>query len=149
MQAMFDKKTADLFTPEALDGRSREEIIILASVIEREAHGDDDRATIAGIIEKRLKAHMPLQIDATVAYGAGVPENQLTKDDFLIDSPYNTYKYAGLPPTPISNPGLESLAAALSPKETEYIYYLHDKNGNIHYAKTFAEHEKNVKVFLR
>src|SRR5690606_36216868 len=114
--------------------------VIMASLIEREAKGDDDRALIAGILYNRLEEGMRLQVDATVAYAAGVKEGELLRSMFDIDSPYNTYRYGGLPPAPIANPGLLSLEAALHPEPSEYLYYLHDKRGSIHYAKTFAEH---------
>jgi len=149
MRSMFDSETATLFTPVALGVRTKEQVVVMASLIEREASGNDDRATIAGILWKRLALGMPLQVDATVAYANGVPENSLAKSDFSIDSLYNTYIYKGLPPGPISNPGLQALRGALDPKETPYLYYLHDKHGSIHYAKTYAEHLANIKNYLK
>ena len=101
---------------------------------------------------------MGLQADATVQYAVaskkcvpGIECNWwpiLTKQDLTIDSLYNTYKYRGLPPTPIANPGLSSIKAAIFPEKTEYFYYLHDPSGKIHYAKTLDEHNANVRKYL-
>jgi len=149
MRAMFDFKTANLFSSAALGGRSVSSIVIMASLVEREAHGSDDRAVIAAILYKRLELGMRLQVDATVAYAAGKGDEALSKADFAIDSPYNTYRHGGLPPGPIANPGIAAITAALSPAKTSYLYYLHDKNGSIHYAKTYAEHQKNIARYLK
>ena len=149
MRSMFDRQTSELFQKNSITESKQKNIVIMASLIEREAHGDDDRGTIAGILYNRLDIHMPLQVDATVAYAAGVSENNLKKADFSVDSPYNTYKYKGLPPGPISNPGLEALTAAVQPTASEYLYYLHDSRGTIHYAKTYKEHLANIKKYLR
>ena len=148
MRAMFEKQTAPLFAAYHLTDARKAAAVIMASLIEREAHGDDDRATIAGILYKRLSLGMPLQVDATVAYANGKEESLLQKSDFSTDSPYNTYTYKGLPPGPISNPGIEALTAALNPTVTPYLYYLHDKHGTIHYAKTYSEHLANIKRYL-
>ncbi len=126
MRAMFDAKTAGLFTPAALNGRTEADIVTMASLIEREASGDDDRATIAGILWKRISLGMRLQVDAAP----------------------DTYLHAGLPAAPIANPGLQALDAAMNPVSTPYLYYLHDKNGTIHYAKTYAEHQANIAKYL-
>jgi UPF0755 protein len=149
MRAMFERKTKGLFTETALRGRSEKDIVVMASIIEREAHGENDRATIAGILWKRLAQGMALQVDATVAFANQVREADLRKSHFKLDSPYNTYVYKGLPPGPIANPGIEALTAALAPNETPYLYYLHDTRGTIHYAKTYAEHQKNIAKYLR
>ena len=126
MSANFNKKITPIRPEIAKSGKTEKEIVIMASVIEREAHGDDDRELIAGILWKRFNMGMPLQVDAA-------PE---------------TYKTKGLPKSPIGNPGLKALLAALHPKNSLYLYYLHDKNGAIHYAKTFAEHVKNRLKYL-
>ena len=149
MISMFNRKAGMLISTSKEHDRGNNVIVTMASIVEKEAHGEDDRATIAGILWKRLDAGMPLQVDATVAYAAGVQENKLTKSLFAINSPYNTYKYKGLPPGPISNPGLAALTAAGNPAPTDYLYYLHDKNGTIHYAKTYAEHLKNIAKYLK
>jgi UPF0755 protein len=148
MQKLFTQKTATLFT--GMNDAEVAKTVILASLLEREARGDDERAVIAGILVKRLSLGMRLQVDATVAYANGISEQELTKADFAKDSPYNTYLYKGLPPGPIANPGIVSLTAALHPNlATPYLYYLHDSRGSIHYAKTYAEHQANIWAYLR
>ncbi len=125
------------------------QIITLASIVEREAAGENDRALIAGILEHRLAIGMPLGADATIAYVFSKDTKQVTHADTLINSPYNTYRIVGLPPTPIANPGIASIRAVLHPEGTEYLYYLHDTDGIIHPAKTFAEHKVNIAKYLR
>jgi len=131
----------------------------IASLVERETRSEAERPVVAGILLKRLKAGWPLQVDAAVQYAvAGVncsrfdPACQwwpsLTKEDLMINSPFNTYKFKGLPPAPIANPGLSSLEAAFSPEESDYWFYLHDGQGQIHYAKTLAEHQENIQKYL-
>jgi len=135
---------------------TKEQIVILASLLEREAKNFKDKKIIAGILLKRLKADWPLQIDATVQYALGYQSKEkswwkknLTSQDLEIDSPYNTYKNKGLPPTPISNPGLDSLTAVIEAEvETPYWYYLSDKKGVVHYAKTLEEHNLNIEKYL-
>lgn len=128
---------------------SKEEIIILASLIEAETNGNDDREMISGIIQNRLRINMALQIDASVRYALSKFTEPLTYADLKVDSPYNTYTNRGLPPGPIGNPGLSSIEAALNPSKTDYLYYLHDEDGTIHYAKTFEEHKQNISKYLR
>jgi UPF0755 protein len=149
MRAMFDKQTSALFDKPLTSGRTKAAIVTMASLVEREAHGADDRGTIAGILYKRISLGMRLQVDATVAFAADKSDASLTKADFSIDSPYNTYTHAGLPPGPIASPGQEAIKAAIDPVDTPYLYYLHDKNGSIHYAKTYAEHLKNIAAYLK
>lgn len=143
--AQFDKETRTL----DLKGKSLQEVIVMASIIEKEAFGDEDRKIISGILWKRLSIHMPLQVDATFKYILGKESSELTIDDLKTDSPYNTYTNRGLPPGPICNPGIESIRATLEPESTEYIYYLHDKDGNAYYAKTFDAHKKNKSLYLK
>lgn len=133
-----------------------EEIIILASLVEREAKFDHDRLLVSSVILNRLKNGMKLDIDATVQYALGYqPEvkswwkENLTKEDLEIDSPYNTYRNPGLPPTPICNPGLAAIKAVIEAPETNYLYYLSDKKGKIHLAKTLEEHNENIKKYLQ
>ncbi len=123
--------------------------IILASIVEREGYNSQDRPIIAGIIEKRLEEGWLLQTDATLLYPLKDWKHVLTEQDLKMDSLYNTYKVIGLPPTPICNPGLESIQAVKNPQKTEYYYYIHDKSGVPHYAKTLAEHNSNVNQYLR
>ena len=149
MRSLFTKKTELLLNKETASPWKVSEIVIIASLIEREARGDDDRATIAGVIFNRLEKGMPLQLDASVAYANEIPDNELTKAHFSVDSPYNTYMYRKLPPGAIANPGIESITAALNPAKTDYLYYLHDKHGTIHYAKTYPEHQRNINRYLK
>jgi UPF0755 protein len=124
------------------------DIIIMASILEGEAL-PEDRAVVAGILWKRLEIGMPLQVDSTFKYINGKNTYELTVEDLKIDSLYNTYKYKGLPPGPISNPGLEAIISAVNPTKTKYLYFLTEKDGTIHYAKTFEEHKKNRELYLQ
>ncbi len=127
IQKNYEKKIAPLRNDIALSGHTEAEIIVMASIIEKEAHGANDRAIIAGILWNRINSGMPLQVDAAPS----------------------TYKYKGLPDNPISNPGLATIKAAIAPVLSKYIYYLHDSSGNIHYASTYKEHEQNIKKYLK
>ncbi len=144
----FNTKISPLLSDIVQSGKNKKDIITMASIIEKEAHGDEDRSIISGILWNRINIGMPLQVDATFLYILGKGSSSLTLDDLKTDSLYNTYLYKGLPPGPIGNPGLESIKAAIFPSATEYLYYLHDKNGGIHYAKTFEEHKKNKLKYL-
>jgi UPF0755 protein len=128
------------------------EVVILASLIEREAAGPADRALIAGIMLNRLTVHMPLQIDATLQYIKGSTGNWWPVPmgtDKLLESPFNTYKHLGLPPHAIANPGLDAINAVLNPQATDCLYYLHDTKGSIHCSKTYAGQLANVKKYLK
>lgn len=134
--------------------RSQKEIVILASLIEREGRHDEDRFLIASVLENRLDIGMALQIDATVQYALGYQPQQkswwkqgVTLNDLKVNSPYNTYAHPGLPPAPIANPGSEALEAAANPSESDYLYYITDKNGINRYAKTYEEHNVNIKKY--
>lgn len=136
---------------------TKKEIIILASLVEREARLPATREKIAGIILKRYLADWPLQIDATVQYILGYQPNEkswwkkeLTDADLKIDSPYNTYKHPGLPPEPICSPSLSSIEAVINANvNTPYWYYITDGNGVMHYAVTLEEHEANIAKYLK
>ncbi len=145
----FDKKTAAIKIEAEEKGRAFSDIIIMASIIEKEAKGEADRELISGILWNRIRADIALQVDAPFLYLLNKESSELTRADLAIDSPFNTYRYKGLPPSPINNPGLASIEAALNPKASDYYYYLHDKNGTIHYAKTFTEHKKNISLYLK
>ncbi len=130
-------------------GRSLDEVMIVASMIQRETANTDEMAMIAGIIWNRLDAGMPLGIDATTRYETDNWDRPITMDELQADTPYNTRKHIGLPPTGISNPGLDAIHAAVYPEKTRYYYYLHDRSGNIHPAETYAEHLTNIERYLR
>ncbi|MBN2307134.1 endolytic transglycosylase MltG [Candidatus Peregrinibacteria bacterium] len=128
--------------------RSFEDIMIMASIVEREERDPAERPTVAGILWNRFDADIGLGADATVLYGLGRTSGGLSYEDLQSDSPYNTRKYAGLPPTPICNPSITSIHAALYPEDTDYWYYLHDSDGVIHYAKTLDEHNVNKARYI-
>ncbi len=153
MKNNFERKFESVKTKK-ISSLSDEDIVKVASLVEREAKHAVDRPMVASVIENRLDIDMGLQIDATVQYLLGYQpqaktwwKKALTLDDLTINSPYNTYKTTGLPPTPISNPGLSAIKAALNPSKTDYIYYISDKNGVNRYAKTLAEHNANIKKY--
>ncbi|MEI7765093.1 MAG: endolytic transglycosylase MltG [bacterium] len=127
MSDNFNKKIKTVSKDITTSGKTENEIIIMASIIEREAKGDADRVYISGILWNRIKKNMPLQVDAA-------PQ---------------TYKTKGLPNEPISNPGMEAIKASIYPVVSNYLYYLHDKDGVIHYARTFEEHKKNKLKYLK
>ena len=122
--------------------------LILASIIERETRTDEERPIVAGILVKRLSAGWPLQTDATIQYALG-DWKPITADDLGINSVYNTYKNLGLPPTPIANPGLSAIKAAVNPTSSNYWYYVHDSSGQIHYAATIEEQNDNIAKYLQ
>jgi UPF0755 protein len=122
-----------------------DKIIILASLIEREARVPEDRPLISAVIRNRLQRHMLLQIDASVLYALGHHKEQVLLTDLKVDSPYNTYRYAGLPPGPICSPGLDSIKAALNPARVNYLYYVARPDGRHIFSTTLSEHNANVK----
>jgi UPF0755 protein len=123
--------------------------VILASIVEKEAQRKEERPLIAGVMYHRLEKKMRLEVNATLEYVLNTRKAWLTNDQINIKSPYNTYRRKGLPPTPICNPGLASLAAVLEPMETPYLYYVAQGDGSHLFAETFAEHQKNVRVAKR
>ncbi len=127
LSANFNKQINPLLSEISSSGHTLSEIITMASIIEKEADGKDDAGLISGVLWKRLSINMLLQVDA-------VP---------------STYKIAGLPEYPINNPGLASIIAALRPIDSAYLFYLHDKTGKAHFAKTFTEHKQNITKYLR
>ena len=133
----------------AASGHSFSDIIIMASLIEREARRSEDRRMVAGVLWNRIKKGMPLQVDAVFGYIYGRTTYSPSFDDLKIDSPYNTYKYAGLPAGPICNPGLDAIEAALHPAETKYLYYLTGRDGLMRYATTYALHKANIAKYLQ
>ena len=122
--------------------------VTVASLVEREAKSQTDRPEIAAVIYNRLHLGMPLQVDATIEYALPEHKSALSFADLRIDSPYNSYVHAGLPPTPIANPGLSSLEAAFHPAKSENLYYVYCGNGRHVFAKTLAEHNRNVATYL-
>ncbi len=152
MRENFEQKYATLNTNNTK--LTKEKIVTLASLIEREAITDEEKPIIAGILTNRLRIGMALQVDATIQYAKG--KNRLNNkwwepvvlDEYKsVKSDYNTYLFAGLPPGPISNPGLQTLQAAANPADTDYFFYLHDKNRQIRYAKTLTQHNENIEKY--
>jgi UPF0755 protein len=142
------KKLVDNFVAKVGIEDSYEDII-LASLVEREGYNSSDRAIIADILKRRLEEGWLLQVDATLLYPVKDWKYTITEADKDKDSPYNTYKYPGLPPTPICNPGLESINAVRNPQSNNYYYYIHEDDGTAHYSETLSEHEQNVNKYLR
>jgi UPF0755 protein len=124
------------------------QVITLASLIEREAQADDERPLMAGVYYNRLRAGMPLEVDATIEYVFPEHHDVITRRDLEIDSPYNTYRHTGLPPTPIANPGKASIDAAFAPEHSQYLFYVYKGNGHHAFAKTLQEHNANVERYL-
>ncbi len=148
----FSKETAKIKKPKASLVLNQDTAIKVASIIQREAGGKSDMKLISGIIWNRIFKGMKLQIDATLQYAKGDEEEgwwqQVEPADKSIDSTYNTYKYKGLPPTAISNPGIAAIDAAYNPQKTTCLYYLHDKKGRIHCSATYEGHKANIKKYL-
>ncbi len=146
----FSKK----YFPEILKGTDLTlyERLILASIVEKEAKYTEDFPVIAGILLKRLKNNKPLEADATLVYekcGFVFCQEPLTKKDLKKDSPFNTYKRLGLPPQPISNPGILAIRAVVNPLMTDYWYYLNDSDGRAIFSKTLKEHQQNILKYLK
>lgn len=144
----FNQQIAPFSDQIKASGRSLEELVIVASMIEREAFNDEEMADISDVIWKRLDEKIHLGIDATTRYEKNDWKNPLYTADFQVDSPYNTRRTMGLPPTAISNPGIKAFEAALKPKANDYYYYLHDSKGQIHYGKNLEEHNANKQRYI-
>jgi UPF0755 protein len=126
-----------------------DEVIILASIIEREANSPESMRLVSSVLQNRLAIDMPLQADASIEYILNKPLAELTPADLEIESPYNTYLNLGLPPTAIGNPGLDSIMAVLEPTESEYFYYITGNDGQFYFAETYNEHLRNIDRHLR
>ncbi len=151
MLQRFDEKLAEMDYMARLEskGLSLHEAVTIASMVEREARVESERPLIAGVIFNRLNKGMPLQIDATVLYALGDHKPVVYYSDLEIDSPYNTYLYGGLPPGPIASPGEACLEAVVEPTKTDYLYYCAKPDGSHAFAYTLAEHEANVRKYIK
>lgn len=133
--------------------KTKEEALILASIIEKETGVPEERGMVASVFANRLRKGMRLQTDPTVIYGitggTGALGRRLLRKDLENPTPYNTYTNAGLPPTPIANPGPDAIKAALDPEETDYVYFVADGSGGHAFAKTLKEHERNVAAWRK
>jgi len=150
MRDNFEKKlTPDLREEIERQGKTIFEIITAASLIEKEVKTKEDKETVSGILWKRLKNNIPLQVDATISYITNKKTTEISVEETKIDSPYNTYKYKGLPLGPICNPGLESILAAMYPKSSEYWYYLSTPEGETIFSETLEEHNSAKSKYLK
>lgn len=151
MVQSFEKTfDADLRAAASALGMSEREAVTMASLVEEEAQKPEERPVISAVYHNRLKIGMGLQCDATVIYAlqrAGRWNGNITKADLAMDSPYNTYRYRGLPPGPIANPGRASLEAAVKPANVPYLYYVSRNDGSHAFATTLDEHNRNVQQF--
>ncbi len=130
-------------------GLSLQALVTVASMIEREARVPEERPVIAGVIYNRLRLGMRLEIDATVLYALGRHKTELALADLGVESPYNTYRHAGLPPGPIANPGLAAISAAAAPAETPFLFYVLRPDGSHHFSRTLREHQEAVRRYRR
>ncbi len=144
----FDRRVDEKIRQDiATQGKTVAEIVTLASVIQKESPVED-MPKVADVFLKRLADNIGLQSDATVNYITGKKDLRPSLADLEIDSPYNTYKYRGLPPGPIANPGLAAIKAAVYPESNPYYYFLHGKDGKTYFAKTYEEHQRNISEYL-
>ena len=146
------KRFSEVYTPELKEkqkkmGLTLQQVINMASIIEKEAVKDVDRPKIAGVFYNRLEIGMPLQSDATIQYIFDERKHIVSYSDLKIDSPYNSYLNKGLPPTQIANPGIKSIEAALEPEDNDYLYFVATVDGGNNYSKTYDEHLKYVKEY--
>jgi UPF0755 protein len=141
--------TSEIINKGAELGMDPHKIVTVASLIEREAKLANERYLVSSVIHNRLRISMRLQLCATVMYILPVPKTTLLNSDLEIDSPYNTYKYSGLPPGPISSPGSASLQAAVNPENTDYLYFVAKNDGGHIFSRTFAEHQKAIDEIRR
>lgn len=148
MTQNFDNRILELMEPIINSGRTLDEIIKMASIIEREARIPADRRMISGVLWNRIEKGMALQVDAVFLYSIGKSTFQLTLADLTSDSPYNTYRQKGLPPTPIGSPSLDSIEAAAVPTENPYLFYLADRRGKTYYSKTYKEHLQKKAIYI-
>jgi UPF0755 protein len=152
MTNQFNEKAADVFKAATKGNIRNDTLVTLASLIQREAANEKEMPIVAGVIWNRLEQKMPLQIDATVQYVLGKEGNwwpKITPADYKIDSPYNTYTNKGKPAGPICNPGLVALNAVVNSQDSDYLYYIHDSDGQIHLAKTYQEQLDNIDKYLK
>jgi len=130
-------------------GLDLHQVVTMASMIEREAVSIEEMPLISSVFHNRLRAGMPLQSDPTAIYGIRVFGGTVTRQDVQRNTPYNTYRFKGLPPGPIGNPGIEAMRAALHPAATDYFYFVARKDGTHQFSRTLKEHNQGVRRFLR
>jgi UPF0755 protein len=140
--AMFHAQTDSLWRDSMTGELSREEVVTLASIVEAEALFDKEKRVIASVYHNRMAGNMRLDADPTVIYGLGGLDRPLTRRDLRSNTPYNTYRRKGLPPTPINSPGLAALRAVLYPESTDYLFFVADGTGGHRFSRTNAEHNR-------
>lgn len=148
MLGTFSKKITPYLPVMEKQGKTLFQVITMASLIEKEVSKTQDRKIVSGILWKRFLANYPLQVDATITYLTGKNSTTITQDDLWIDSKYNTYRNFGLPPGPISNPGIDAIEAALYPEKSSYWFYLSAPDGTTIFSKTFDEHKRAKAKYL-
>jgi UPF0755 protein len=148
MVERFREQTAALQARRLDAGMSEEDMVVLASVIEKETGVTEERALVSAVFHNRLRLGMPLQSDPTAMYGRDI-HGAPTAADMAVDTPYNTYLHPGLPPGPICNPGLASMQAALTPAKVPYLYFVARKDGTHAFSRTLEEHNRAVAHFKR
>ncbi|MDQ2818638.1 MAG: endolytic transglycosylase MltG [Candidatus Eremiobacteraeota bacterium] len=148
-EQFFKRLPADYLKASHELGFSVPQIVTIASLVEREAKSDDERALMAGVYYNRLRIGMPLQVDATIEYALPLHKTALSFKDLGVASAYNSYTHAGLPPTPIANPGLKSLEAAFHPQPSDYLYYVYKGGGHHQFSRTLGEQEAAERRYLR
>ncbi|KKW19452.1 MAG: Aminodeoxychorismate lyase [Parcubacteria group bacterium GW2011_GWA2_51_10] len=148
MRQNFDTHIVELEEEIAAFGRPLPEVVTMASLLEKEARKYEDRRKIAGVLWNRLDKGMLLQVDAAFLYTLGRTTYDLSTEDLASDTPYNTYRYKGLPPGPIGSPSIDSLRAAIDPAKHSYLYYLADRKGTTYYSKTYEEHLQKKRRYI-
>jgi UPF0755 protein len=150
MVAQFEKKYADVtLSVGGVTGLSRQQVVTMASLIEKEAVASEEKPLISSVFHNRLRIGMPLQSDPTAVYGVRAFAGKVTKADIERRSLYNTYLIKGLPPGPIGNPGIDALKAALNPAATQYLYFVARQDGTHQFSRTLDEHNRAVTRYLR
>jgi len=149
MLVCFQRRVADGLGPGAGEGLNLHQIITLASLIEREARVSKDRPLVSAVLRNRLQRGMRLECDATVLYALGEHKERVFYRDLEVDSPYNTYRNAGLPPGPIANPGLACIRAAVNPARADYLYYVARPDGSHIFSRTLEEHNRAKQIARR
>ncbi|MFM2357481.1 MAG: hypothetical protein RJA61_218 [Candidatus Parcubacteria bacterium] len=148
MRQNFDKQIISVKEDIEAFGKPLEEVIKMASILEGEARQFETRQVVSGILWNRIRLKIPLQVDTSFVYINGKNSFTLTTEDLEEDSPYNSYTRLGLPPTPISSPGLEAIQAAVTPVKTNFLYFLTDKTGVMRYSADYEGHLKNRRLYL-
>ena len=149
MRSEFDTKIQLIQPQLTAFGKPLSEVMIMASIVEKEATSTLDRKIVAGVLWNRMSHHAALQVDPPFFYILGKFSPDLTLGDLAMDSPYNLYKHVGLPPTPIGSPGLETILATVTPTITDYWFYLSGPDGRMHYAVTYEGHLENKAKYIK